>query len=159
QRTPIGARLERRQRGSRQARWLAGVCGVHALASFLLVRLLPPPPRSSRCPSGWPSVPARPQRVRQIEVVPRRRAGALSSSPGRESALLLVACAVATGKERQMSLPKHYDPQRIELVMAALWEREHVYAFDPSSAVPVFAIDTPPPTVSGNLHLGHVYSY
>jgi len=25
--------------------------------------------------------------------------------------------------------------------------------------VPVYSIDTPPPTVSGHLHLGHVYSY
>jgi valyl-tRNA synthetase len=58
-----------------------------------------------------------------------------------------------------MSLPKHYDPQRIEPQMAALWEREHVYELDPESGAPVYAIDTPPPTVSGNLHLGHVYSY
>ncbi len=40
------------------------------------------------------------------------------------------------------------------------WLREKVYRFDPS--VPreaIFAIDTPPPTVSGSLHIGHVFSY
>jgi len=41
-----------------------------------------------------------------------------------------------------------------------VWERDGVYRFDRS--VPrerVFAIDTPPPTVSGALHVGHVFSY
>ncbi|MFI5271749.1 MAG: valine--tRNA ligase [Ktedonobacterales bacterium] len=58
-----------------------------------------------------------------------------------------------------MSLPKHYDPHASEPEMQALWEREAVYAFTPASDAPIYAIDTPPPTVSGHLHLGHVYSY
>ncbi|HEX6800802.1 MAG TPA: class I tRNA ligase family protein, partial [Ktedonobacterales bacterium] len=58
-----------------------------------------------------------------------------------------------------MSLPQRYDPQTIEPQIQALWEREGVYAFDSSGDAPVYAIDTPPPTVSGHLHLGHVYSY
>ena len=58
-----------------------------------------------------------------------------------------------------MTLPPRYDPQSIEPQIQALWEREGIYAFDPDSSAPVFAIDTPPPTVSGHLHLGHVYSY
>jgi valyl-tRNA synthetase len=40
------------------------------------------------------------------------------------------------------------------------WEAEGVYRFD--RTVPrtgVYAIDTPPPTVSGSLHVGHVFSY
>ena len=43
---------------------------------------------------------------------------------------------------------------------SAIWERDGVYRFDDS--VPreqVFSIDTPPPTVSGALHVGHVFSY
>jgi valyl-tRNA synthetase len=42
----------------------------------------------------------------------------------------------------------------------ARWEADASYAFDrnaPRDAV--FAIDTPPPTVSGSLHVGHVFSY
>lgn len=39
------------------------------------------------------------------------------------------------------------------------WERERVYEFDPSSNKPLYTIDTPPPTISGSLHLGHIFSY
>ncbi len=41
-----------------------------------------------------------------------------------------------------------------------MWEREGTYRFD--RAAPrerIFAIDTPPPTVSGSLHVGHVFSF
>jgi len=40
------------------------------------------------------------------------------------------------------------------------WDAEGVYRFDadaPRDAV--YSIDTPPPTVSGSLHVGHVFSY
>jgi len=40
------------------------------------------------------------------------------------------------------------------------WEKERTYRFDRSAdRDQVFAIDTPPPTVSGSLHIGHVFSY
>ncbi|SDS67931.1 valyl-tRNA synthetase [Paraoerskovia marina] len=42
----------------------------------------------------------------------------------------------------------------------ARWDAEQTYAFDrtrPRSEV--YSIDTPPPTVSGSLHVGHVFSY
>jgi valyl-tRNA synthetase len=40
------------------------------------------------------------------------------------------------------------------------WEREGCYRFDRSAPRErVFSIDTPPPTVSGSLHVGHVFSY
>jgi valyl-tRNA synthetase len=41
-----------------------------------------------------------------------------------------------------------------------VWARDGVYDFDRSAQRErVFAIDTPPPTVSGALHVGHVFSY
>src|SRR4051812_25282640 len=43
---------------------------------------------------------------------------------------------------------------------ARVWDERQIYAFDrtrPRSEI--FAIDTPPPTVSGALHVGHVFSY
>jgi valyl-tRNA synthetase len=45
-----------------------------------------------------------------------------------------------------------------------VWAQEGTYAFDRSRALSlprdqVFAIDTPPPTASGSLHVGHVFSY
>jgi valyl-tRNA synthetase len=42
----------------------------------------------------------------------------------------------------------------------ARWEAEGVYRFDRTRPrEQVYAIDTPPPTVSGSLHVGHVFSY
>jgi valyl-tRNA synthetase len=45
-----------------------------------------------------------------------------------------------------------------------VWKDEQTYAFDRERALAlpreqVFAIDTPPPTASGSLHVGHVFSY
>ncbi|MGH9263914.1 MAG: valine--tRNA ligase [Acidimicrobiales bacterium] len=40
------------------------------------------------------------------------------------------------------------------------WEADGTYRFDRSKArAEIYAIDTPPPTVSGSLHVGHVFSY
>ena len=40
------------------------------------------------------------------------------------------------------------------------WRDQSTYAFvRPESRKQVFSIDTPPPTVSGSLHVGHVFSY
>ncbi len=41
-----------------------------------------------------------------------------------------------------------------------IWETEGIYRFDRSkNREEIFSIDTPPPTVSGSLHVGHVFSY
>ncbi len=48
----------------------------------------------------------------------------------------------------------------IEARWADRWEADDTYRFDRSATRDqVFAIDTPPPTVSGSLHVGHVFSY
>lgn len=39
------------------------------------------------------------------------------------------------------------------------WQENGVYKFDEKSNKPVFSIDTPPPTVSGHLHMGHILSF
>ncbi len=39
------------------------------------------------------------------------------------------------------------------------WENTDIYRFDRDSDAQVFSIDTPPPTVSGRMHIGHAYSY
>ena len=40
------------------------------------------------------------------------------------------------------------------------WQGEGTYRFDRSAVrADVYSIDTPPPTVSGSLHVGHVFSY
>jgi valyl-tRNA synthetase len=48
----------------------------------------------------------------------------------------------------------------IEDVWQARWDVDGTYTFDRTRPRgEVFAIDTPPPTVSGSLHVGHVFSY
>jgi len=48
----------------------------------------------------------------------------------------------------------------LEEKWAGRWDALGTYRFDRSApAQRVFAIDTPPPTVSGSLHIGHVFSY
>lgn len=58
-----------------------------------------------------------------------------------------------------MTLPKRYYPEVDEPAIQAHWQQSEVYHFAPESGQPVYAIDTPPPTASGHLHLGHVYSF
>ncbi|ELZ88164.1 valyl-tRNA ligase [Haloferax elongans ATCC BAA-1513] len=52
-----------------------------------------------------------------------------------------------------------YDPETVEANWQERWVDEDLYAFPESAVDPdtVFSIDTPPPTVSGSLHWGHVY--
>ena len=57
------------------------------------------------------------------------------------------------------ALPKRYDAAAMEPAIQAFWRARGVYDFAPDGAAPIYAIDTPPATVSGHLHLGHVYSY
>jgi len=48
----------------------------------------------------------------------------------------------------------------VEDTWDAAWQEQGVYRFDRTAErVDVFAVDTPPPTVSGSLHVGHVFSY
>jgi len=48
----------------------------------------------------------------------------------------------------------------LESKWIARWDADAVYRFDRSARrESVFSIDTPPPTVSGSLHVGHVFSY
>ena len=58
------------------------------------------------------------------------------------------------------SLPKHFDAAAAEARWAEEWERSGVYRWDPSRPrEETFVVDTPPPTVSGSLHVGHVFCY
>ncbi|MBV5335930.1 class I tRNA ligase family protein, partial [bacterium] len=53
-----------------------------------------------------------------------------------------------------------YDPQATEAKWRAEWERRRVYAWNAAEGRETsYVIDTPPPTVSGFLHMGHIYSY
>src|SRR6188768_1559874 len=57
-------------------------------------------------------------------------------------------------------LPEKPALEGLEAKLNARWEAEGTYRFDRSrSRDQVYSIDTPPPTVSGSLHVGHVFSY
>jgi len=59
-----------------------------------------------------------------------------------------------------MAVPERPTLDGIEQRWSESWERDGVYRFDRSaSRERIFSIDTPPPTVSGSLHVGHVFSY
>src|SRR5580765_3985640 len=59
-----------------------------------------------------------------------------------------------------MSLPEKPALEGLEAKWVARWEESGVYRFDRTRPrADVFSIDTPPPTVSGSLHVGHCFSY
>jgi valyl-tRNA synthetase len=58
------------------------------------------------------------------------------------------------------TVPEKPSLDGIESRWAQHWEAVGTYTFDATKPrAEVFAIDTPPPTVSGSLHMGHVFSY
>jgi valyl-tRNA synthetase len=58
------------------------------------------------------------------------------------------------------NVPERPTLDGLEAKWSAAWEREDIYRFDRGAARErIFSIDTPPPTVSGSLHVGHVFSY
>jgi valyl-tRNA synthetase len=59
-----------------------------------------------------------------------------------------------------MPLPEKPALEGLEAKWIARWDETGVYRFDRSRPrADVFSIDTPPPTVSGSLHVGHVFSF
>lgn len=54
---------------------------------------------------------------------------------------------------------ERYDPNKKEKYWQEFWEKERIYEFNPEKSGPVYTVDTPPPTISGALHLGHIFSY
>ena len=59
-----------------------------------------------------------------------------------------------------MPVPEKPALEGLEDALAARWERDGTYRFDRTkSREQIYSIDTPPPTVSGSLHIGHVFSF
>lgn len=57
-------------------------------------------------------------------------------------------------------LPKEYDHQKREKHWQEYWVEQGTYHWrDDQPREQTFVIDTPPPTVSGVLHMGHIFSY
>ena len=65
---------------------------------------------------------------------------------------------------RPAELPERPSVDGLEEKWVAVWKDSDVYTFDREAALAadrsqIFAVDTPPPTASGSLHLGHVFGY
>jgi valyl-tRNA synthetase len=58
-----------------------------------------------------------------------------------------------------MALAPKPDFKTIEAKWQKFWEAKQIYKFDSKSKKPLYTIDTPPPTISGDLHMGHGVSY
>ena len=56
-------------------------------------------------------------------------------------------------------MEKRYDFTQIEKQMQEFWEQEQFYRFNKNENGEIYSIDTPPPTISGDLHIGHLFSY
>ncbi|MDY6055127.1 valine--tRNA ligase [Micrococcus sp.] len=60
----------------------------------------------------------------------------------------------------EVAVPDKPALEGLEDKYTARWAEEGVYAFNPDTTrAQVYSIDTPPPTASGSLHVGHVFSY
>ena len=51
------------------------------------------------------------------------------------------------------------DIKAIENKWRKYWEDNKIYSFNKKSKKKIYSIDTPPPTVSGEMHIGHACSY
>ncbi|MBI5091531.1 MAG: valine--tRNA ligase [Candidatus Hydrogenedentes bacterium] len=57
-------------------------------------------------------------------------------------------------------LPKNYVAKDIENRWLSQWKTDRIYSWNPARGRDeTFVVDTPPPTVSGSLHVGHLFSY
>ncbi|MDD4661704.1 MAG: valine--tRNA ligase [Candidatus Pacebacteria bacterium] len=49
--------------------------------------------------------------------------------------------------------------QEIEKKWQKYWEENNIYKYDETSQEEIYSVDTPPPTMSGKMHIGHASSY
>ena len=59
-------------------------------------------------------------------------------------------------KDREKMLDKKYNFKEKEQKWTDYWEKENIYEFIPDYRE-VYSIDTPPPTVNGKIHMGHIF--
>ena len=119
-----------------------------------------PAPRSLGCgSSGRPgTVPSRDRAAAPGDGYDQALAAATAIHPARRGRAQRPRAA--PGPDAPGRVPERATLDGLEQRWSEVWEREGTYAFDRSAPRErVFAIDTPPPTVSGSLHVGHVFSF
>src|SRR3989344_9647307 len=50
-----------------------------------------------------------------------------------------------------------YQASAEEKKILGFWQKEKIYQFKPDKKI--YSVDTPPPTLSGAMHIGHAFSY
>ena len=55
-------------------------------------------------------------------------------------------------------MDKRYEHQIAQTKAQQKWESQDTYSCK-NNPGPLYSIDTPPPTISGSLHIGHIFSY
>jgi len=55
--------------------------------------------------------------------------------------------------------PKRFNFNEVQQKWIKFWEEEKIYEFKLNQKVKIFSIDTPPPFVSGTLHMGHILNH
>ncbi len=58
-----------------------------------------------------------------------------------------------------MEIPKHYNAHEVEKKWQDFWIKNKTYKFHRNTKKKIYSLDTPPPTVSGSMHLGHAMAY
>lgn len=78
-------------------------------------------------------------------------------SPRRVSDTLVLHCLPSLVMSEP--LPSLYDPFHTEPKWQQFWQERGFYRADPQAPGPAFSMVLPPPNVTGNLHMGHAFSF
>jgi len=57
------------------------------------------------------------------------------------------------------SYPKRFNFNKVQKKWIQFWREEKIYSFDINQVGDIFSIDTPPPFVSGDLHMGNIFNF
>jgi valyl-tRNA synthetase len=60
---------------------------------------------------------------------------------------------------RETLYPKRFNFKEVQKKWMKYWHDEKIYSFDIDREGEIFSIDTPPPFVSGDLHMGHILNH
>ncbi|GHD01832.1 valine--tRNA ligase [Zhihengliuella salsuginis] len=67
---------------------------------------------------------------------------------------------LGTDTPATVSVPDKPGLEGLEAKLSERWREQGTFTFDPDTTrASVYSIDTPPPTASGSLHVGHMFSY
>ena len=79
--------------------------------------------------------------------------------PGRLAQGVFLSVLANLYIQEESVMEKKYDFQKAEKALEKMWQENDIYRYQNGKERKIFSIDTPPPTVSGKLHIGHVFSY